>query len=144
METLTMERTFEASREKVFKAWTDPTLLQKWFSPATDWTTPKVETDLKAGGKYRITMKAPDGRLSVVIGTYKEVNPPERLVFTWMWENEKEETLVTVKLTEKNGATQMLLTHELFSSKEIRDQHEWGWKGAFENLNHVEMKGVRS
>src|SRR5262245_42755553 len=94
---LSMERVFAAPREKVFQAWADPSFLSKWFCPASDWTTPSAEVSLKEGGKYRISMKTPDGRITTVGGIYHEIIPNYRLSFSWAWEKEDEhETKVTI------------------------------------------------
>ncbi|MCH8874602.1 SRPBCC domain-containing protein [candidate division KSB1 bacterium] len=72
--TLNLKRTFNAPREKVFRAWTDPTALKEWFHGMDDWTTPVHEIDLQVGGKYRLGMQPPDGDTPyVAYGTYREV-----------------------------------------------------------------------
>src|SRR5262249_55622945 len=84
--TLTITRTFNAKPEAVFKPWTDPQALMRWFAPSDDFTTPVAEVDPRVGGRYRIQMKDPAGQFHTVRGTYREVTPPARLVFTWTWE----------------------------------------------------------
>lgn len=84
--TLRIKRTFAAPREKVWQAWTDPKALRRWFLPADDFSTSLVEVDLRLGGKYRIQMKSPDGEFHTVGGVYREILPPEKLVFTWAGE----------------------------------------------------------
>jgi len=145
--TLQISRTFQANREKVFQAWTTAEALKQWFGPTDDFTIPLAEVDLRVGGKYRIQMKAPDGELHTVGGVYREVAPPEKLVFTWTWEagggcgdSEKEhpaETLVTVEFREKGQRTEVLLTHELFPNTESRDKHNEGWSGCLTRLAKV-------
>src|SRR2546422_7814419 len=83
--TVRLQRTFQAPREKVFQAWTRPEDLKRWSAPG-DLTTPVAEVDLRVGGRYRIDMRAPDGTLHRVTGTYREVDPPNRLVYTWQGE----------------------------------------------------------
>src|SRR5512136_312745 len=79
-----VERTFLASRERVFKAWTDPHLMGKWFAPAP-LKPVEIETNVTVGGRYRIGMRQQDGTIHYAVGTYIEILPPERLVFTWAW-----------------------------------------------------------
>ncbi len=80
--TLSLTRTFAASREKVFRAWTDPEELKKWFGPI-GYSTLIAEVDLRVGGKYRLGMrKLPDGDIFYLTGTYREVRTPEKLVYT--------------------------------------------------------------
>ena len=99
--TLTITRTFAAPREKVFKAWTDPQELKKWWAAGPGFTTPFAEVDLRVGGRYRLAMKPPDQDVvRVVGGVYREVRPPERLIYTWAWEGSGgPETVVTVTFT---------------------------------------------
>jgi len=102
--TLHLRRTFTAPREKVFRAWTDPEELKQWWGPE-GCSTPIAEIDLRVGGKYRFGMKPLEGDLIFVSGTYREIRPPEKLVYTWVWEGSEMdagETLVTVKFLRFN------------------------------------------
>lgn len=141
--TLKITRTFKATREKVFKAWTDPKALMRWFAPSVDYSTPFAEVDLRVGGTYRIQMKTPDGVIYTVRGHYQEVKPPERLVFTWAWEGEHcggrglteyYETLVTLEFRTVPEGTELTLAHELFPTNEERDRHLTGWTGCLDRL----------
>lgn len=78
---LTIIRFYDEPRELVFKAWTDPELLALWWGP-DDFTNPVCELDVRPGGTLLIHMQSPDGGINPVTGEYKEVVPPERLVFT--------------------------------------------------------------
>ena len=137
---LRIKKTFAAPREKVWHAWTDPKALMRWFAPADDFSTPLVEVNLRVGGKYRIQMKAPNGELHIVGGVYREIQPPERLVFTWASEGNAScgpaghETLVTVELHEGGSVTELVLTHERFTNAAERDKHDHGWKGCLAQL----------
>lgn len=96
--------------------------------------------DLRVGGRFRLGMrKLPDGEIFYLAGTYREVRPPERLVYTWRWESEPElgETLVTVELRERGASTEVVLTHELFPSAEVRQQHERGWASCLDRLAKI-------
>ena len=133
--TLRLRRTFAAPRQKVFRAWTDPEELKKWFAPGDDYTTKVPELDLRAGGRYRIEMHSPDGNVHCVLGTYREVSPPDRLVYTWRWlDKDMSETLVTVEFHERGGQTEVVLTHELFPTAEWREKHAHGWEGCLARL----------
>lgn len=135
--SLTVTRTFNASREAVFHAWTDPIALGKWFRPNPAFETPEAEVDLRVGGSYRFTMQAPDGEQFKGFGTYREIEPPRKLVFTWNWEDsviEPTETLVTLELRDLGGKTELTLRHEGFSSENAREQHGHGWAGCLDNL----------
>jgi uncharacterized protein YndB with AHSA1/START domain len=148
---LRVSRTFDAPRERVFQAWTDPAQLKKWFHPDETVTTVSAKADVRVGGKYRIQMKHPDGEFYTGVGTYREVKPPERLVFTWQWEKdgsepdfgepEQPETLMTLDFLARGKQTEVILTHENFASTESRDRHEHGWNGCLHQLaKFVEAK----
>jgi uncharacterized protein YndB with AHSA1/START domain len=77
---VTIERTFDAPRELVFRMWTDPKHMAQWWGPH-HFTNPVCELDARAGGKINIVMRAPDGAEYPMTGTFKEIRPPEKLVF---------------------------------------------------------------
>lgn len=136
MESIRLTRTFEASPDRVFRAWTEPQALRRWLSPGTHETA-SAEVDLRVGGAYRIAMRRlADGVTAHVTGTYREIRPPERLAFTWRWEDwpEDGESLVTVELRDLGGSTEMVLTHERFPSVASRDGHARGWEECFDKL----------
>lgn len=133
--SLTIRRVYQATPDKVFRAWTDPALMKRWFAPSDAFVVPEVQVDLRVGGRYRIVMKSPDGETHRVGGVYREIRPPERLVFSWAWESAPErESLVTVELKGKGGQTELTLTHEQFADAEARDKHEQGWNGCLDRL----------
>jgi uncharacterized protein YndB with AHSA1/START domain len=135
--TLRLRRTFQAPRERVFRAWTSAEELKRWHAPPPH-TTPFAEVDLRVGGKYRIHMRAPDGAEHHAVGVYREIDPPKKLVFTWTWEGgDMGDTLVTVEFLDRGAATEIVLTHELFPSDDVRARHEAGWNGAFDKLAQV-------
>src|SRR3954470_9579625 len=133
---LKLERLIKAPRERVFAAWTDPEQIKKWFVPCEkegDVTTPSAKCDARIGGKYRIQTRKADGEYFTAAGTYREVNPPARLVFTWAWEKdgseadfgelEPDETLVSIDFLAKGNDTLLVFIHERFASEESRDRH---------------------
>ena len=135
---LTVTRTIKAPRDRVFRAWTDPGELARWFHPDPSFTTPVAEVDLRAGGGYQFVMQPPTGDPYVVRGVYREVQPPGRLVFTWRWDaagDADPETLVTVELHERGGETEVVLTHELLASADSREHHREGWEGCLTQLS---------
>ena len=138
---LQTRRTFPARLEVVFRAWTEPAALRQWFAVAEGYTTPVAEVDLRVGGRYRLGMQAPDSdRLMVATGAYREVSPPEKLVFTWRWESaprDEPDTLVTVEFRQRDDATEVVLTHSLFPGAAERDMHLEGWQGCLNSLESV-------
>lgn len=137
-----VERVFDVPRETLFRAWTDPALLVKWWGPKSA-IAPVCETDARVGGGWRATMQSKEGRRFVHSGIYKEISPPERLVMTWAWEVDGErghETILTVQFVESGTGTQMLFHHSTFSDSADRDKHINGWTMRFEHLD----KGLSS
>jgi uncharacterized protein YndB with AHSA1/START domain len=144
---LKIEKLIKAPRERVFKAWTDPKQIQQWFvacGKEGEVTTPSVKCDPRVGGKFRIQTLKAGGEYFTAAGTYREVKPLEKLVFTWAWEKdgsgdeygeiEPDETLVTVELLAKGNDTLLVFTHEKFASVESRDRHQEGWTRILENF----------
>jgi uncharacterized protein YndB with AHSA1/START domain len=136
---LRLTRRFDAPRERVFAAWTDPELLRRWWAALQGWETSLAEVDLRPQGRYRLSMS--DGvRDYTVVGEYVEVRPPARLAYTWTWEGEPEEmrgsegTLVEVDFVEDGPGTEVVLTHSGFAGDRIRDMHGEGWEGCLDNL----------
>lgn len=131
--SLRLTRTFEASREAVFRAWTDPAEMAKWWGPE-GMTTPICEVDARPGGALYTCMRSESGEEHYLRGVFREVTPPERLVFTWVWqEGEMKglETVVTVEFHDRDGATELVLTHEGFPAEAAREAHNEGWVSSF-------------
>ena len=123
----------------MFEAFTESSQLVQWWGPK-GFTTPTAEMDVRVGGKYRFGMQAPSGDVMYLTGEYREVSPPGRLVFTWMWETGDmagQETLVTLEFTERGTSTEVELTHELFGSSHQRDMHGEGWGSSYDCLSEL-------
>ena len=148
IETLEIRRVFNASRQQIFQAWTQPETIVQWFAPTSEHVTSVPKLDLIAGGQYRIEMKAPDGNTYSAIGEYLEISEPEKLVFTWAWDGGDSGMLVTIDLYEKNNGTELVLTHEKFPDSGSRDHHNEGWIGCLDRLvshiNHSQPKRATS
>lgn len=136
--SLQMQRTFNVPPQTLYRAWTDPAILNQWFFPQ-DQLTAQTSVDLRIGGDYRIEMHPPEGDPFVVTGTYQELNPPHKLTFSWAWAHESlPATLITIELTELTPTqTTLTLTHSALSSEEERDNHTWGWNGTLEQLTRL-------
>jgi uncharacterized protein YndB with AHSA1/START domain len=134
---LRLERRLAAPRALVFRAWTEPLHLRRWSAPH-GFVIPEADGELRPGGPWRTTMRAPDGAEHRLIGTYREIVPPRRLVFTHAWLDDAgrpgPETLVTVELDEIRGGTLLRLTQTGFASAGARDGHGQGWSETLDRL----------
>jgi uncharacterized protein YndB with AHSA1/START domain len=131
-----MTRTVPAPREEVFRAWTDPEELKRWFGPG-EFTIPEAELDVRPGGAYEIVMQAPDGNQMRLKGVYREIAPPERLVFTWSWSlmwDGATDSVVTVEFRDAGGATEVVLTHGDFESDDELAPYAGGWESGLDKL----------
>jgi glutathione S-transferase len=138
---LHLRRRFEAPRERVFDAWTDPKLLSRWWAALAGWEASLAEVDLRPRGNYRLSMRdGTTGAVYTVMGEYVDVRRPERLAYTWTWEGEpeimhgSERTLVEVEFIEDGDATEVVLKHSGFADARVRDLHGEGWSGCLANL----------
>lgn len=132
-------RMFAAPREQVFNAFVRKEALQGWFGPE-GFSIPTAMVDPRPGGSYRIEMHSPQGAVHIVTGEYREVRPPEKLVFTWRWLEGSglgPETLVTLTFAARDGGTELTLTHSGFATLEGRDGHQGGWASSFESLREL-------
>jgi uncharacterized protein YndB with AHSA1/START domain len=115
---LVVTRTFDAPARIVFEAWTKPELLKRWWAPKSFGVTLlSCEMDVRVGGRYRLEFAHGDSQ-AAFFGTYKEVTPHSRLV--WTNEESDESSVTTVTFEEKGGKT-LLVMHELYPSKEALD-----------------------
>ncbi len=134
---LVITRVFDAPRHLVFKAWTEPEHIARWRGPK-GYTTTVISMELRPSGAYRYRMRSPEGTDHWLRGVYREIVEPERLVFTYAWEDEHgrpgHETLVTVTFEDLHGKTRLTLRHALFESVTARDAHHSGWSSSLERL----------
>lgn len=134
---LTITRVFDAPRSLVFKAWTEPERAARWGGPE-GFTTTSSTMDVRPGGRYRSCIRSPEGVDHCMQGVYREVVEPERLVFTFAWEDAEgrpgREMLVTITLAEDGGRTRMTFHQAVFESVEDRDGHREGWSSSFDLL----------
>lgn len=136
-------RSFNATPERVFAAWTQPDQIARWFGPK-GFTMEVDAMKVAPGGLYRFAMTPPDGSATrFIIGRYVEIAVNRRLVFSWAWEdqsacgdtNAPDDSLVTVELEPDGKGTRVALTHERLSTDESRQGHLAGWTGSFDCLD---------
>ncbi len=127
--SLRVTRVVAASPQRAFEAWTQPEQMRRWSCPE-DARVAEVESDLKVGGRFRTRMEKPDGETYTAYGVYREIDPPNRLVYTWDWEEEAfqvGETIVTVEFHDLGESTEVVVTHEGFPAQEATEGHLMGW-----------------
>lgn len=142
-------RVLDASREAVWRAWTEPERFMKWWGPAI-FTSPRCEIDLRVGGKFLWVMRWPDGRDNFNTGTYLEIVPPERLVYVTSFADEHGNAVpathygmsadiamemhVTVTFEDDGVRTTMTVTHAGLPAGEMSESARQGWNESFDKL----------
>jgi uncharacterized protein YndB with AHSA1/START domain len=130
---LEVKRVLDAPPSRVFNAWMNRDEWQAWIGP--EGVSCEVSLhEPRVGGRYRVIMHLSDGRVLPVSGVFKVIEPAERLAFTWVWEGDARETLVTVMLRDLGGRTELTLRHEGLPTPEDRDGHGKGWNSALNKL----------
>ena len=132
---LLLTRVYAVAPEKVWRAWTDPQALARWFGPAAADTVRRADLDVRVGGRYRVVFGAPDGSEHEASGVYTEVDPPRRLAFTWSRRGLPEAaSRVTIDLRAIGAGTELVFRHD-FDNVAARDDHEIGWLPTFAKLD---------
>lgn len=147
---LVITRTFDAPRELVWRAWTEPERLMRWWGPK-EFTAPFCRIDLRIGGSYLSCMRGPDGKEYWSTGVYREIVPPERLVCTDSFADENGtvvpasrygmsgdwplELLITVTFEEQEGKTRLTLRHVGLPAGEMSELCAAGWNESFDKLD---------
>ena len=148
---LTITRVFDAPRELVWKAWTEPERVKRWWGPK-GFTSPVIKIDLRVGGEYLSCMRSPEGQDFWSKGIFREIVAPERLVMTDSFADKEGNTvpasyygmsgdwplemLVIVTFEEQEGKTKLTLKHSGIEgiSDTDRDNMEQGWSQSFDKL----------
>jgi uncharacterized protein YndB with AHSA1/START domain len=151
---LEFRRSYRASPEEVFRAFTEPDQLRQWFRPPGG-SSPSAEVDLRVGGRFRVAMKPALATLATLarlfpgakdevayaVGSFLEIEPPHRLVYTFDWEGlpllPAGETLVTVEIIDRGGSSEVVLRHERLRAGPHRTFHLIGWRSSLRSLHRV-------
>ncbi len=137
--TLKMRRTFDAPRDLVWRAWSNPEILVLWMGPV-EWPAVSATCDFRVGGAWRICLRSPEtGETLWQGGVYTEIDAPRRLAFTFKWDDSHEDgppvdTQVTVEFTEAGETTIMDFTHEGLKSEQSLTGHRHGWTSTADRL----------
>jgi uncharacterized protein YndB with AHSA1/START domain len=154
---LTITRIFDAPRELVWRAWTEPEYFKRWWGPKS-YTMLVCKIDLRVGGKYLTCMRSPEGLTYWSTGAYREILKPERIVCTDSFSDEKGnvvpashygasavyplEMLITVIFEECEGKTKQILKHEGIPSGKERDDTQTGLNESLDKLSDL-MKKIK-
>jgi uncharacterized protein YndB with AHSA1/START domain len=134
---LRLERVIAASPERLFELWTEPDQLVKWWGPE-GYDVPEHALDVRPGGRWRTTMRSPEGTRLTVSGVYRTIERPRRVVFTWAWDQDDgsrgHETEVTVTFEAAPGGTRLVLLQQAFQDAQARDSHQKGWASTLDCL----------
>jgi uncharacterized protein YndB with AHSA1/START domain len=137
-----IRRILQASRARVFAAWTQKGLLEQWMCrDVAEHQAEYVELDVRVGGHYVIEIKVPEG-IYRGRGRFREVRAPEKLVFTWSWEKvgpggaepQGHESVVSIELLDRGPATEIVLRHELLLTPAEGESSRQGWEGCLQVL----------
>ena len=141
-----VRRMFVAPREKVFEAWTQREKLEKWMCRFPRHEVRYAASDAEPGSNSVIEVKNPLGETYKQSITFRDVEPPKKLVFTWNWQrfsasgekvDEQRDTLVTVEFQPRGSFTEVILTHEGLQTADQRERHSKGWNGCFDLLEQA-------
>ena len=135
--SLVLQRVFAAPPEIVFAAWSDPTHVADWWHPK-EYATPVFEMDFRVGGRFRYCIRS-ERQESWAHGSYREIEPPRRIVFTFQWEGgpatPDAETLITLTFESEGDDTLLTFRQEPFASDAARHSHGQGWHQVLEHLD---------
>jgi uncharacterized protein YndB with AHSA1/START domain len=135
--SLEIKRLIKAPRDRVYAAWTDPAQLKQWFGPENVQTRDLI-ADARVDGTFRWDLINSEGEEMTIRGKYLELQPNKKIVFTWQWDDDEtwknQISVVSVELEDRDGRTELRLTHEQLPSEESRDGHTGGWNSAFDKL----------
>jgi uncharacterized protein YndB with AHSA1/START domain len=141
---LTIERTYEAPADRVFEAFTSEEVMRRWWHAGPEWVTSEARVDLRIGGEVRVVMGDPDGDSHGGGGVYTEIQPPSRLAFTWIWDDDEDqvEQLIVIDFEESDGKTLVRFTHQNLWNADAVRSHEKGWNLALDNLEQALADGA--
>jgi uncharacterized protein YndB with AHSA1/START domain len=137
--TLEIERVLPVARAVVFEAFTDPDVLSQWWGPE-GFGIASLEFEARVGERYRIEMQPPDGDAFDLVGEFRRVDSPERLVFTFIWaepDPDDVETLAALEFRDLGDSTEVALTQRPFKTEGRLNLHREGWGDSFDKLERL-------
>lgn len=141
--TLELTQILRAPPPVIFGLFSDPDQLRRWWGPA-GFTIPSLDFRPEPGERYRIEMQPPEGEAFVLTGEFQEVDPPNRIAYSFVWEDpdpDDVETLVELTFTERGGSTEVSFKQGPFKTEDRRELHRNGWGDSFEKLERLTSTG---
>ena len=136
-----VRRRFPASPDKVFAAFASADLVQLWLKPSPDIRLTVVQFDFREGGSYRFAYHVPGPATVVVAGSYSVIQPPSKIVFSWIIEPPDEhagiESEVSVEITSVGSGSELVIRHERLKRADAIERHAAGWRGAIDQLTKL-------
>jgi uncharacterized protein YndB with AHSA1/START domain len=136
-----VRRRFATTPEKIFAAFAESRLVVRWLSPAPEITLTLLQFDFRVGGTYRFAYHLPAGETVIVGGVYRSIEPPSRIVFSWIIEppdvHAGIESEVTVTITPDGSGSELLIRHEKLTPTGAVTRHTDGWRGALDQLTKL-------
>lgn len=137
---LIIRRVIQTSPARVFGAFSSSEALSQWFTPSADISLEALDFKFVTGGRFRLRYTLFGGRQAVVGGVYEVIEPPTRIVMSWIWEAPDPLADVPMRVTfeffDKGDATEVVITHEQIPSDQACTIHEDGWEGSLNSLEH--------
>lgn len=138
--TLVVQRSLAAPVDRIWRAWTDPAQVARWWGPEGVHCE-GVEIDLRVGGALTIGNRLPDGAVVWIRGVFEVVEPGARLVYTWQMGASPSVERVTVRFEAEGEGTRLVIVHERLADEASRDGHEAGWLGCLDGLQRLVGQG---
>lgn len=143
-----VRRHLAAAPERVYAAFATADVVAQWLTPTPAVKLTVLELDFREGGHYRFAYDTPEGQRMLVGGVYRCIEPPSRLVFSWLIEppdiHAGIESQVTVSIAPSAGGSDLLILHERFERADANARHAEGWTGAIEQLQQLLMTARQS
>jgi uncharacterized protein YndB with AHSA1/START domain len=142
--SIRISRSFSASPQEVWQAWTDPRLVKSWFGSDPNGKVLDASLDVRPGGTFEVTFRNSDDTQFTCAGTYKEIKKYQRLVFTWTWKDRPEvQESVTLVFQARQTGTLMIFKHANIDAGTTHD-YETGWRSTFDKLERTLKAGSQS
>ena len=136
-DSIVVRRTYPVPPKAVFRLFSDPELFRQWWAHGP-WAATEVQIDLRVQGPFRYVLhNREESKTFTAVGSFKEIIENKKLVFSWEWlegQYQGRQTLVTVEFHDRDGSTELVLTHSKHDSVELMEDHRSGWTACLERI----------